>query len=73
MTVLGINRIGGWVQIFSDSLRNYTCATKEIDGELFFRFKQEWHPVAKYLTEHTTELVKENRKIISRLVTIQEN
>ena len=68
MTIFGINRVCNWVQIFSDSCRTYTCPTKEINGELFFIFKREWHLVAKYLNEHTIELVEEGGKLISRLV-----
>ncbi len=48
MLVLGINYILNWVQIISDG-RKYTCPTKEINGELFFKFKKEWHKVAEYM------------------------
>lgn len=65
MLVLGINRVLNWLQITSGG-RSYTCNTKEINGELFFIFKNEWHRVADYLSEHTTELIDEGGKIISR-------
>ena len=68
MTIFGINRVYNWVQIFSDSCRTYTCPIKEINGEVFFFFKKEWHPVAKYINEYTTELVEEGGELISRLV-----
>lgn len=68
MKVVGINTICKWLQIYSDSGRHYTCWTKEINGELFFKFKNEWHRVADYLTKNTTELVQENGKVFSRLV-----
>mgnify|MGYP004464128579 FL=1 len=36
MLVLGVNRILKWCQITTGG-RRYTCPTKEINGELFFR------------------------------------
>lgn len=54
MLVLGINHVLKWVQITTGG-RCYTCPTKYIDGKLFFKFKKEWHEVAKYICEHTTE------------------
>lgn len=54
MTVLGINRILKWVQIASGG-RRYTCRTKEINGELFFKFKNEWHKVLDFVSEYTSE------------------
>ena len=33
-----------WCQIATGG-RRYTCPTKVINGELFFRFKKVWHPV----------------------------
>ncbi|MFT8342004.1 MAG: hypothetical protein ABF652_11295 [Clostridium beijerinckii] len=54
MLVLGINHVLKWVQITTGG-RRYTCLTKEINGELFFKFKNEWHQVLKYVTEHTSE------------------
>lgn len=68
MTVLNINRVLNCVLIFSDSCRTLNCPTKELNGELFFHFKKEWHPVAKYLNENTIEFVKEDGNYISRLV-----
>jgi hypothetical protein len=54
MLVLGINRILKWAQIVSGGKR-YTCPTKEINGELFFMFKNEWHKVVEFISEHTHE------------------
>lgn len=67
MLILGINRVLKWLQISSGG-RSYTCPTKEINGELFFIFKKEWHRAADFLSEHTTELVSEGGKIISRQI-----
>lgn len=53
MLVLGIHEILNWVQITNGG-RKYTCPMKEINGELFFKFKKEWHQVAKYTSELTT-------------------
>ena len=65
MLVLGINRILKWVQI-TTGWGTYTCPTKEINGELFFKFKSEWHKVMDFASEHTTELVSEGGKFISQ-------
>lgn len=65
MLVLGVNKILHWVQITTGWGR-YTCQTKEINGELFFKFKKEWHRVSDYLSEHTDELVEEGGKVFSR-------
>ena len=54
MMVLCINHIGEWVQIISNG-RRYTCPMKEIDGELFFIFKNKWHKVIDFTSEFTTE------------------
>lgn len=54
MKVLGINHILKWVQIISEGKR-YTCPTKEINGELFFKFKNEWHKVIDFISEFTSE------------------
>lgn len=54
MKILGINHILKWVQITSNG-RRYTCPTKEINGELFFHFKKEWHKVADFISEFTSE------------------
>lgn len=67
MLILGINRVLKWLQITSGG-RSYTSPTKEINGEVFFIFKKEWHRVADFLSEHTTELVSEGGKIISRQI-----
>lgn len=55
MLVLGINHILKWVQIVSNG-RRYTCPMKEIDGKLFFHFKEEWHKVLEFASEHMHEL-----------------
>ena len=47
MLVLGVNEMLGWAQILSNG-RRYTCVIKEIDGELFFKFKNQWHRVSDY-------------------------
>ena len=65
MLVLGVNKILKWCQITSGG-RRYTCPTKLVDGELLFKFKKEWHSVAKYAAEHLDELVEEGGKVISR-------
>ena len=54
MLVLDINHILKWVSIVSGG-RRYTCPTKEIDGELFFKFKNEWHKVIEYTSKLTHE------------------
>lgn len=58
MTLLGINHILKWVQICAGG-RKYTCPMKKTGGELYFRFKDEWHRVADYISELTTEFGKE--------------
>lgn len=65
MLVLGVNKILNWCQITTGG-RNYTCPTKEIDGQLHFIFKKVWHPVADFLSDYTEELVQENGKVFSR-------
>lgn len=65
MLVLGINKILDWCQIVSDG-RTYTCPTKEINGQLFFRFKRIWHPIAEFISDNAHELVEEGGKIFSR-------
>ena len=67
MLILGVNRILNWLQITTGG-RSYTCPTKNINGEFFFRFKKSWHKAANYLSEYTTELVSEGGKIISRKI-----
>lgn len=54
MTVLCINHTCNWVQI-SNGWGRYTCLTEERDGELYFKFKSEWHKVEDYSSEYTTE------------------
>ena len=68
MLVLGINKILKWCQITTGG-RTYTCPTKMIDNVLHFKFKDQWHEVAKYVGEHTTELIEEGGKIISKKIT----
>ena len=65
MLVLGVNKILKWCQITTGG-RRYTCPTKEINGELCFIFKKAWHPAAKYISEHTEELIEEGGKVLSR-------
>lgn len=54
MIVLCINHPCEWVQII-DGGRRYTCPTKEINGDLYFHFKNEWHKVDDYTNEYTDE------------------
>lgn len=65
MRVLGVNRILKWCQIVSKG-RRYTCSTKNIDGKLFFKFKNIWHPVAEFISDNAHELVEEGGKVFSR-------
>ena len=65
MIVLGINKVLDWCQIVSGG-RTYTCPTKEINGELFFRFKRIWHPITEFISDNAHELVEEGGKIFSR-------
>lgn len=65
MLILGINHLTNWLQITTENGR-YTCPTKTINGELFFRFKKEWHKVIDYVSEYTTELISKNGETISR-------
>lgn len=65
MLVLGINKILKWCQIVSGG-RRYTCPTKEINGELFFIFKKEWHKVADFVSDHAEELIEEGGKVFSQ-------
>lgn len=67
MLILGINRILKWLQITTGG-RKYTCPTKEIGGELFFKFKNEWHRAIDYVSEYTTELISDGEKIVSKSV-----
>lgn len=63
MLVLGINRLANWVQITAGRGR-YTCPIKEINGELFFKFKGEWHRVIEYVSDLTTEMLSKEGKTI---------
>lgn len=65
MLVLGINKILKWCQITTGG-RRYTCPIKEVDGELLFAFKNAWHPVRNYVSDHAEELIQEGGKIFSR-------
>lgn len=65
MLVLGINKVLEICQITTGG-RKYSCPTKLIDNVLHFRFKNQWHKVAAYVGEHTTELVEEGGKVISK-------
>ena len=67
MLILGINRILNWVQITTGG-RKFTCPTKEINGELFFRFKNNWHKVMEFTSELTTELISKDGKVINRML-----
>ena len=67
MLVLGINRILKWVQITTGK-GTYACPTKEINGELFFIFKNNWHRVMDFTSELTTELVSKDGGIISQFL-----
>ena len=50
MLVLGINYACNWVQITTGWGR-YTCPMKNVGGELYFKFKNEWHSVKKYASD----------------------
>ena len=67
MLILGINKVLNHLQITTGG-RRYTCSMKDINGELFFRFKKEWHKVADYLSEHTHEFVSEGGKYLLRYI-----
>jgi hypothetical protein len=62
MLVLGINKILNWCQITSGD-RIYTCNTKSIDGELFFKFKNNWYKVAEFVFDSAEELIEEGEKV----------
>lgn len=53
MRVFHFNKDLPWVQIISDFSKLHTCPTKEIDGELNFRFKNKWHKVKDYMDDTT--------------------
>ena len=65
MLVLGINKILNWCQI-TTGWGTYTCPIEEVNGEMFFKFKKIWHPVAEYISDHAEELVQEGGKVFSR-------
>ncbi|HBC32476.1 MAG TPA: hypothetical protein DC024_14675 [Clostridiales bacterium] len=65
MLVLSINRILKWVQI-TTGWGKYTCPIKEINGELFFKFKNEWHKVMDFTSELTTELFQKEIKLFPK-------
>ena len=65
MLVLGVNKILKWCQLTTGG-RTYTCPIKEVNGELLFKFKRAWHPVAAHISDHAEELVQESGKIFSR-------
>lgn len=67
MQILVINKILKLCQITSGG-RRYNCPTKLIDNVLCFNFKNHWHKVAEYAGEHTTELIEEGGKILSKKV-----
>ena len=45
---------------------NYTCPAKLINGEWFFKFKNEWHLVDEYAREFTTIISDSGKGIIER-------
>lgn len=65
MLVLGVNKILKWCQIVSRG-RKYTCPTKLVDGKLFLKFKNIWHPVTEFISDNAQELVEEGKKVFSR-------
>lgn len=67
MLILGINKILKWCQI-TEGGRRYTCPTKLINNVLHFRFKNQWHKVADFVSEYTEELIEEGGKVISRKI-----
>ena len=52
MRVLVIVPRMGHVMIMTHGCQ-YTCLTKEIDGERMFKFKNQWHRVDDYTTPDT--------------------
>ena len=59
--ILGINRVMKHVQITAGG-RRYTCPTKLIGNDLFFKFRKEWHNAFYYTSEYTTEFFEEGGK-----------
>lgn len=60
MRVLGVNRILNWLQIVDSKI--YTCPTKEVDGELLFRYKNKWHRAIDYSYEKPTNSILKMEK-----------
>lgn len=58
MLVLGITDTENakWCGITTGG-RRYTCPVKIDNGEMFFRFKKAWHPVAQYVSDHADVLL----------------
>lgn len=52
MQVLVIVPRMGHVMIMTHGCR-YTCLTREIEGKLCFKFKNQWFPVDEYTTPDT--------------------
>ena len=68
MKIFSINDVLKWCQVFSNG-RKYTCYTKMVDNNLYFKFKGKWHVVSEYVTELTSVyrinkcIYKKRRKI----------
>lgn len=54
MMIDSINHVLKWVSVYVDG-KLYTRDIKEINGELFFKFKNEWYKMADCISEYTTE------------------
>lgn len=65
MIVLMVNKACEWCQIAPETGR-YTCPIKTVNGELLFKFKREWHSVAKYVAESAHELAYVEGKLMNR-------
>ena len=67
MLVLGLTDTltAKWCQILSVG-RRYTCPTRVINGEMFFRFKRAWHPISQFVSDHAEVLVQEGGKTFSK-------
>ena len=52
MLVLSVNKTTEFAQILIYGAK-YTCATKEENGRLLFRFKDKWYPLEQFTNEHT--------------------
>ena len=53
MKIFSINDVLIWCQVFSNG-RKYTCYTKMVDNNLYFKFKGKWLVVSEYVTELTS-------------------